>query len=424
MIIPNIGNNNNILQNYLNEIFLVQSENFVDSKFNSVAKIANILAKIDQTKLYDYPQNNDRPINKFLNSVFNVYIIQKIDIKIDEIKLILESLIDGKEIVLYQPITTSNNSNKIEELPLYIILARYYMIYDKFIPENPVEILKSLIDKDKKVILNNAINHHSPLRYYIHNCINDFDDKVIRNNKDIFYKDVIKLININKEYIYFDRNSAKNTYLYDILTRFYKKPSITNKNSIFFEYLNYFIENKLLFDSEIKGNQPVFNIINTVENKISKNGSILNMYISSFEEFDCDIFKYLYNKELLIIKEPTSPIISYLMNPNMLNNFDYNLSIVKLLIKNYNNISPLSIINGSKNALKTLFSLLEKSKNAIKFFTENPNSFEIIKLLTSDKRYIDKDGVQKLKNYIEDNYKDVQKQNDNIQKILLYLENV
>ncbi len=410
--IPTLTKHINILQHYILRISDVSRQNYLDTKFNTFAKITNILGKIDQTKLYDYSDINNRPINLFITEWFKL--LNNIRIPIIYINQVLESLVDREQIVLYQTV----NTTEIDALPLYKILNLYYYIFEKIQQENPIEIVKTLIDREKRVILNNT--EASPLKLYLSKIIYFAKESVISQNKDIFFKDVITNININNEYIYLDTNSNQRTYLYDILTSLYTTPSagISSPNKLFLEYLDYLIQNELLFNPEIKGNQPVFNIINKEDNVHYRNGSLLSMYVSSFEDFNCDIFKYLYNKELLITTP--IPLFSYILNPNMIKNLNYNPLIIRLLIKNYNDTSPLSFkYRYNRNAFTTLIYILDNIDDyGLNFLTENPNSFEIIKLLTSDKRYLD-NSISKFKTYIEDN--DISTENPNVKKIIDYL---
>jgi hypothetical protein len=410
--IPTLTKYLNILQHYILIISDVSRQNYLDTKFNTFAKIANILGKIEQIKLYDYSDINNRPINLFISQWFNL--LNNIRIPIIYINQVLESLIDREQIVLYQPV----NTTEINDLPLYKILNLYYTIFQNIQPENPIEIIKTLIDREKRIILNNT--EASPLKLYLSKIIYFAKESVVSQKKDIFFKDVITNINVNKEYIYLDTNSNQRTYLYDILTRLYITPTtgIPNQNKLFLEYLDYLIQNELLFNPEIKGNQPVFNIINK-EDVGLRNGSILSMYVGSFEEFNCNTFKYLYNKELLITTP--LPLFSYILNPNMIKNLNYNPLIIRLLIKNYNDISPFSFkYRNSRNAFTTLIYILDNIDDyGLNFLTENQDSFEIIKLLTSDKRYLD-NSISKFNRHIEDN--DIDTENPNVKKIIDYLK--
>ncbi len=421
--IPNIyqvkiiqnGYNYNILQNYVEWI------NFKNSNFKTASKIANILQEIDKTKLYDYPKDNLRPIIMFIERIFyNINYVRNGGylVSLSNINLVLQSLIDSNQIVLYQPVNTAENPSDIKKLPLYIILNNYFSIYKFYNPDNPIQLINTLIDKEQKVILTNTSS--SPFKQYFEKILNLSKDELVYKNKDIFYKDVISTIMLNKEYIYYDTTGVERTYLYDLLSKIYEPPELSS-NNIFLEHLDYFIKNKLLFDPEINGNQHVFNIINH-EDRPSY-GSILTMYVGSFKIFNCEIFKYLYNKQLLVLNP--APIFAYLQNRNCLETLDYNPLIIRLLIRNYNEVSPLSLIDKrSRYPLAFFLKIILNSKSddiLIRFITENPDSFEIIKLLGSDKRYIDK-AKGFFVDIIEDF--DIDKVNSNVVKILHYIDEI
>ncbi len=390
---------NNVLQ----MLILKFNPRYIDS----LNHILHMIKDIDNNLLYNYPKNTLQPINMFLENFFYTEQNNGFDkYTIDDIIAICSNLIDTDQNVLKvvqeypdlgQAMSTPNNS--LIKLPLYLILEDGYFIQE-LIRQQPksnlseaklAQLIELFIDKDKLIL---DLYSTNVLNYYLETMIQANKDNFITvlRDKEYYFKIPISCIqtknNIflglgeNESVIY---NICEN-YLYHILEdRRQDECVITylDKHNLL---IDYFIKNKLLIDPTINGNQKVLNVP----------VPLLNSYIHLIKEdtFNCDTFKYLYNKELLVTQPTPLSILCYKIGFE-LNSSDCYLILTNLLSKDYNGTSPLCFDRLDKNPLKDILNQLNDqklSKYLLKFeiakvlnFLNSENTYKIFKILTRRK---------------------------------------
>uniref|UniRef100_A0A6C0H1F8 Uncharacterized protein n=1 Tax=viral metagenome TaxID=1070528 RepID=A0A6C0H1F8_9ZZZZ len=226
---------------------------------------------------------------------------------------------------------------------------------------------------------------------------------IIINNINRFF-DPFSLIQTKKNILY---NNGRSSLLADLLFKIMDNYSEDiNLNSIF----SHIIEKKLLFDSDMDGNQPVFNIINN-------NGySLLSKYLEIIRNNESnDIFKYFYNKELLIV-QPT-PLCIYIKNKELFNNNFYDPKIIALLSINYNDQNPLLIKdnNYSIYPIELLLKIIYEQENVsnVLNFLNSDDFYKIMNLMMYNYEESFIDEILGLLKKIYDKYELLYKENVN-----------
>ena len=374
-------------------------------------EILKSLVKKDKTYLYNYKTNDVQPLNLLLFKI--LYKISEDNV--EQYLKIINELIDPDNFVLYKYQDDSLDTKKFK-LPIYRSLDYYYRlsinIY-KNKENNEIyqihffnNLIKIFIDKEKYILDIDIIK--TPIKWYNDYLINDYEQNkyTIIDNINIFF-DPFSLIQTKKNILY---NNGRSSLLADLLFKIMDNYSEDiNLNSI----ISYIIENKLLFDSEVDGNQSVFNIINN-------NGySLLSKYLRIIRDNEFKyIFKYFYNKELLIV-QPT-PLCEYIKNNELSKNYFYNHKIIALLSKNYNDQNPLLIKDNyvsSAYPIELLLQILidyeqENFSNALNFLNSD-DFYRIMHLMMYNYEESVIDKILTLLNKIYDKFELLNRENVN-----------
>ncbi len=404
----------NIFQHYID--FYIGNYNL-----DSLILFANTFSQINNSKLYDYTDINNRPINIFItnytydfNHIYGVGEESIIQVY-NKINKIIESLIDEEEKVLFEAIGDN------QKLPLYIYVSNFKNLintikYKRFSDDVDKEIIietilvkffNTLIDKNKYVLELTS----SPLVYFVDKNFSgqtdlDIDKKYI----DYLIKIPINFLQTKTNIIFnyvVSEKTIETSVIYYAFNNMIKYQSITNFNNLFIQNLNYFIQNKLLIDSDIQGNQSVLNY------KLDGFNSLLGYYVEMFSEsnFVPEVFMQLYNKSLLVLNPAL--IFSYFNNPNTWVNINSRLNInediIKLLIKDYEGESPLSLQLNDCYPIKYFLIKLNKIKESkleiVSNFLSSDNSYQIINLLSKDKNHLQnsKDIYLEICSFVKEN---------------------
>jgi hypothetical protein len=329
--------------------------------------IINKTKSINNDILFKYNSNGLQPINLLLKQIFNNNNLRDDFFNYNNFVSLVDALIDKDQNVLKfiqendLQVKSSPNYNEITSLPLYNILNNLKFIFEKLLDNNRLsleelsQIINLFVDKHKSIL--DMYDDINPLSYYITTIDIEFiysGDKYLYSNNDIYLKVPISVLQTENNIIiqhFKHTNSLLYKFIYAIY--YYKELNYrSNKAKAMMRdnlLIDYFVENKLLIDPKINGNQPVFNMRTNYNDP-----SLLYMYvqiISKSDNFNCNTFKYLYNKELLIMNPtPLSCYIEY-------NGINCDINIIRLLAKEYNGISPLSI--NSKKFLRIIRKIKE-----------------------------------------------------------------
>jgi hypothetical protein len=121
------------------------------------------------------------------------------------------------------------------------------------------------------------------------------------------------------------------------------------------------------------------------------NESLLVIYLKQLNNgtFDCELFKYFYCKELLVVSNGILPIYAYLGNTK-LKIFNYNPIIINLLTRDVGNESPLTIKPRYTDTPLEYFAFkiskyFSVSKALTVNFLNSPTSYQIFKILSKHK---------------------------------------
>jgi hypothetical protein len=395
-----VGNNYNLINCNLIQYYIIEKY----YKKEGIEILKSLVEK-DKTYLYNYKTNKEQPLNLLL-----IDIHKKIsEDNVEQYLKIINELIDPDNFVLYE----YKDDTRRFKLPIYeslyyyceLSINRYKNKFDKIYKIHFFNhLIKIFIDKEKYILDINIIK--TPIKYY-NDLILIFIDKkkkyTILNNINTFF-DPFSLIQTKKNILY---NNGRSSLLADLLFKIMDNYSEDiNLNSIF----SHIIEKKLLFDSDIDGNQPVFNIINN-------NGySLLSKYLEIIRNNESnDIFKYFYNKELLIV-QPT-PLCMYIKNKELFNNNFYDPKIIALLSINYNDQNPLlsKDNNYSIYPIELLLKIIYEQENVsnVLNFLNSDDFYKIMNLMmyNYEERFIDE--ILGLLKEIYDKYELLYKENVN-----------
>ncbi len=360
--------------------------------------IINKTKSINNDIFFKYNSNGLQPINLFLKQIFNNNDLRYDFFNYNNFVSLVDALIDKDQNVLKfiqendLQVKSSPHYDEMTSLPLYNILKNLKFIFEKINNntnrlslEELSQIINLFVDKHKLIL--DMYDDLNPLCYYL--SIIDFESIYSQNKyfvlsiDDIYLKVPISVLQTENNII-IQENHHTNSLLYKFIYAIYdykennyhpyKAKAMVRDNLL----IDYFVENKLLIDPKINGNQPVFNMRTDYNDP-----SLLYMYvqiISESDNFNCNTFKYLYNKELLITNPtPLSCYIKY-------NGINCDINIIRLLAKEYNGISPLSI--NSKEFLE----IIRKTKEDINDYIDRERGDSRIEMMPLE--------------YILDNYED------------------
>ncbi len=284
-------------------------------KISSTIYLVNLIKSVDNKILSNYTQNDNIPLNILLNNYINEYYFIKI---LDPyILLLFSSLIDDDELVLYKYYSSYGlSSYTLTDIPLYKVLSEQYM--QKYLVSNNPDLLINLINifiGSKKKILEEYVHLSSPLEYYINQTLKSIPSYLI-DIKQLYYLVYLPILLLQTPNTIM--GNSRVSLIYRIMDEILK-----TKKDIFLSAIKYFIDNKLLLDPRINGNQPVLN-------SIDNDKSLLYLYLNNLQpimgSFDFNVFRHLYNMDLYASSE--SPLWGYLTNPN-LNCITYNPYLIE-----------------------------------------------------------------------------------------------
>jgi hypothetical protein len=357
---------------------------YIQCNTGGLIHIMNKVKLINNDILFKYNSNDLQPINLFLKPIFNYNDLRDDFFNYNNFVSLVDALIDKDQNVLKfiqendLQVKSSPHYNEITSLPLYNILNNLKFIFEKLLHNNRLsleelsQIINLFVDKHKFIL--DMYDDINPLSYYITTIDIEFiysGDKYLYSNCDIYLKVPISVLQTENNII-IQENQHTNSLLYKFVYAiyYYKENNHTRKaKAMILDNLliDYFVNNKLLIDPKINGNQPVFNMRTNYNDP-----SLLYMYvriISESENFNCNTFKYLYNKELLITNPtPLSCYIKY-------NRMECDVNIIRLLAKEYNGISPLSI-NSDK-----LLQIIRKTKKDINDYIDRERGDSRIEMM-------------------------------------------
>jgi hypothetical protein len=271
-------------------------------------------------------------------------------------------------ISIYHGLNYANNNKlcilkEINELSKIFLNKNPNILYDKtnVIPINiMIKSISSILNNYDESELSNKIMHE-----YIENLklmLNGNSDEILNNiiqNPLITYIEYLgtKTIRyLKKKFNYYIRpivNLLQTDSNYKILYCI-KKNDMSGMFSPIYFFVNLFIEgdfdnqfilfdlcikNNILYDPTDPNNQSIFNCYDNYGQ------TLLHKYLGTLtnNNFDCKIFKLLYNKEILYVKNDgyfTTLLYKYFENTNT---YPYEISIIKLLNKPYNGILPVNV---------------------------------------------------------------------------------
>ncbi len=396
--------NRNIIQSLVTNYFEC-------SDVKSLIYIINLSKTINNNLFFDYYENTEQPIIIFINELlkeyenFNTY-------KFDDLVRMILALIDTDQNVL-KFVRGYDLSNKrlitpisyISKLPLYLVLNEAYFIenligYNTGITSEQItQFINLLIDKDRIIL--DLYSQQTPLFYYLRTILvadripSEFD------KLDNYFKIPISTLQTNTN-IFLKSGTKTRSLICYIMNQMYnlsnsgKLSKKTNDFLIDNNFLiDYFIQNKLLIESTIDGNQPALNIYDN-----TREICLLSLYVKYMKavNFNCETFKYLYNKEPLIINP--MPISYYIYNSP----FELDINIVRLLTRDYNQTNPLTIpINYYKQILYPITELLRNINDFLNISPDiemDPNETVILSAETSILKNKDKfEKLEKVVNY-------------------------
>ncbi len=307
----NIYGSTNILQ-------LLMTEFNNNTIISSTIYLVNLIKSVNNKILSKGDKSDDIPFNILLNK----YIYEDFFVNISDINilLLLYSLIDDDELVLYKNFDNYQGLSiyTLTIFPLYKVLEAQDML-KYFASKNP-DYLISLINicvGSKKKILEEYIHISSPLEFYINQILKSIPLYLVQF-KELNCLVILPILLLQTPNTIMGNESV--SLIYKVMDEILK----TNKD-IFVSAINLFVQNKLLLDPSINGNQPVLN-------SIANDKSLLYLYLNNVQpiigSFDKNVFSHLYNVDLYTSSE--SPLWGYFTNPN-LNCMTYDPYIIQLV---------------------------------------------------------------------------------------------